>query len=72
MKKFIIAYFAKNVFNHSMTEFETPDTTSTIYLGFSSQPGWKGTLFKCRVGCRYPYWDSEGNDYDENKNLITK
>jgi len=33
---------------------------------------WKGTLFKCVVGCRYPYWDSEGNDYDENMNLITK
>ena len=33
---------------------------------------WKGTLFKCMVGCRYPYWDSEGNDYDENMNLITK
>ena len=32
---------------------------------------WKGTLFNCVVGCRYPYWDSEGNDYDENKNLIT-
>ena len=58
--------------NNSMTEFETPDTTSTIYLGFSSQPGWKGTLFKCRVGCRYPYWDSEGNDYDEDGNLVTK
>ena len=33
---------------------------------------WKGTLFKCMVGCRYPYWDSEGNDYDDNMNLITK
>ena len=33
---------------------------------------WTGTLFKCRVGCRYPYWDSEGNDYDEDLNLITK
>ena len=33
---------------------------------------WKGTLFKCRVGCLYPYWDSEGNDYDEDGNLVTK
>ena len=33
---------------------------------------WKGTLFKCKVGCRYPYWDSEGNDYDKDGNLITK
>ena len=24
--------------NNSMTEFETPDTTSTIYLGFASEP----------------------------------
>ena len=24
--------------NNSMTEFETPDTSSTVYLGFASQP----------------------------------
>ena len=33
---------------------------------------WSGTLFKCQVGCLYPYWDSEGNNYDEDLNLITK
>ena len=33
---------------------------------------WIGTLFKCQVGCLYPYWDSEGNNYDEDLNLITK
>ena len=33
---------------------------------------WKGTLSKCRVGCLYPYWDSEGNNYDKDLNLITK
>ena len=33
---------------------------------------WTGTLFKCQVGCLYPYWDSEGNNYDEDLNLITK
>ena len=33
---------------------------------------WIGTLFKCRVGCLHPYWDSAGNYYDENMNLITK
>ena len=38
----------------------------------TNQKRWKGTLFKCVVGCRYPYWDSEGNNYDENMNLITK
>lgn len=37
----------------------------------TKQKWWSGTLFKCVVGCLYPYWDSEGNDYDENKNLIT-
>ena len=33
---------------------------------------WIGTLFKCRVGCLHPYWDSAGNYYDEDMNLITK
>ena len=34
---------------------------------------WKGTLFKCVVGCSLvSWWDSEGNDYDEDGNLITK
>ena len=36
----------------------------------TNQKRWKGTLFKCMVGCRYPYWDSEGNDYDEDLNLM--
>ena len=33
---------------------------------------WIGTLFKCQVGCLHPYWDSAGNYYDENMNLIKK
>ena len=33
---------------------------------------WKGTLWKCQVGCRYAWWDDEGNDYDEDGNLVTK
>ena len=33
---------------------------------------WSGTLFKCQVGCLYPYWDSARNNYDEDLNLITK
>ena len=34
---------------------------------------WKGTLFKCVIGCTLvSWWDSEGNDYDEDLNLITK
>ena len=32
---------------------------------------WVGTLFKCQVGCRYAYWDSAGNDYDKNMNLVS-
>ena len=31
---------------------------------------WVGTLFKCQVGCRYAYWDSAGNDYDEKMNRV--
>ena len=31
---------------------------------------WVGTLFKCNVGCRYAYWDSDGNNYDKNFNRI--
>ena len=31
---------------------------------------WVGTLFKCMVGCRYAYWDSAGNDYDENMKRV--
>jgi len=32
---------------------------------------WKGTLWRCRVGCRYAWWDDEGNDYDEDGNLVS-
>ena len=39
----------------------------------TNQKRWKGTLFKCVVGCSLvSWWDSEGNDYDEDGNLITK
>ena len=31
---------------------------------------WVGTLFKCMVGCRYAYWDSAGNNYDEKMNRV--
>ena len=31
---------------------------------------WVGTLFKCMVGCRYAYWDSVGNNYDNKMNRI--
>ena len=35
---------------------------------------WVGTLFKCIVGCKegVSYWDEGGNEFDENRNLISK
>ena len=35
---------------------------------------WVGTLFKCIVGCKegVKYWDEGGNEFDENRNLISK
>ena len=35
-----------------------------------SNKKWVGTLFRCRVGCRYAYWDSAGNNYDENMKRV--
>ena len=34
---------------------------------------WVGTLFKCIVGCKegVSYWDEGGNEFDENRNLIS-
>ena len=35
---------------------------------------WVGTLFECIVGCKegVSYWDEGGNEFDENRNLISK
>ena len=33
---------------------------------------WKGTLWRCRVGCFYAWWDDADNYYDEDGNLMTK
>ena len=35
---------------------------------------WVGTLFKCIVGCKegVSYWDEGGNEFDENRNIISK
>ena len=54
------------------TKIEKPKKNPITKSKPTKRKGWKGTLFKCQVGCRYPYWDSEGNDYDENLNLIWK
>ena len=34
---------------------------------------WVGTLWKCVVGCKVgvSYWDDDGNEFDENRNLIS-
>ncbi len=41
-------------------------TTPKKKITIPSNKKWIGTLFKCQVGCRYAYWDSAGNNYDEN------
>ena len=35
---------------------------------------WVGTLFECIVGCKedVKYWDEGGNEFDKNRNLISK
>ena len=35
---------------------------------------WVGTLFECIVGCKegVSYWDEGGNEFDENRNIISK
>ena len=32
---------------------------------------WKGTLWRCRVGCFYAWWDDADNYYDEDGNLVS-
>ena len=44
--------------------------TSKKKVTFPSKKRWVGTLWKCVVGCRYPYWDDAGNNYDKNYNRI--
>ena len=45
-------------------------TTPKKKITIPSNKKWVGTLFRCRVGCRYAYWDSAGNDYDENMKRV--
>ena len=45
-------------------------TTPKKKITVPSNKKWVGTLFKCQVGCRYAYWDSAGNDYDEKMNRV--
>ena len=35
---------------------------------------WVGTLFECIVGCKegVSFWDEGGNEFDKNRNLISK
>ena len=48
---------------------ETPSRVSQ-----SEGRNWVGTLFKCIVSCKedVKYWDEGGNEFDENRNLISK
>ena len=45
-------------------------TTSKKKITIPSNKKWVGTLFKCQVGCRYAYWDSDGNNYDKKMNRV--
>ena len=45
-------------------------TTPKKEITIPSNKKWVGTLFKCLVGCRYAFWDSAGNDYDEKMNRV--
>ncbi len=45
-------------------------TTLKRNVTIPSKKRWVGTLWKCVVGCRYPYWDDAGNNYDKNYNRI--
>ena len=45
-------------------------TTPKKKLTIPSNKRWVGTLFRCRVGCLYAYWDSAGNNYDEKMNRV--
>ena len=45
-------------------------TTPKKEISIPSNKKWVGTLFKCRVGCLYAYWDSAGNNYDEKMNRV--
>ena len=45
-------------------------TTPKKEITIPSNKKWVGTLFKCRVGCLYAYWDSAGNNYDEKMNRV--
>ena len=45
-------------------------TTPKKEITIPSNKKWVGTLFSCRVGCRYAYWDSAGNNYDKKMNRV--
>ena len=45
-------------------------TTPKKKITIPSNKKWVGTLFKCMVGCLHPYWDSDGNNYDEKMNRV--
>ena len=55
------------------------DTPSRVSQSKDRKPitrerNWVGTLFECIVGCKegVSYWDEGGNEFEENRNLISK
>ena len=55
---------------HEVKKRPVAKTTPKKKITIPSNKKWVGTLFKCQVGCRYAYWDSAGNDYDENMKRV--
>ena len=47
--------------------------TSSNKKPITRKKNWVGTLWKCVVGCKVgvSYWDDDGNEFDENRNLIS-
>ena len=54
----------------SVEERPVVKTTPKKEITIPSNKKWVGTLFSCRVGCRYAYWDSAGNNYDKKMNRV--
>ena len=65
-RKVVHIHEEKYIVNKRPVAKTTPKKKITI----PSNKKWVGTLFRCQVGCRYAYWDSAGNNYDENMKRV--
>ena len=63
----------KPIIQSKKVQLKETKTKPILKARLTKPKSWKGTLFKCVVGCSLvSWWDSDGNDYDEDGNLITK